>query len=150
MRRERPFVMRMFLNNPNSVTRRAQSSAEAVSRKVLWVPLLVGGLVAAVLASRRSSLRSWIDRKFPARTGEGSKSSSLALLRDAILGNNKSAVAAVFGAPPATAGGFVTGHYHQADTWYYPLDKVEKSAMVIQFENGIARDAQFILAPQLD
>jgi hypothetical protein len=145
--------MRMFSTNPNSVTHRAYGLGEVASRRLLWVPLLVGGLVTAVLTSRRSSLRSWLERKLPMSADDRSSRSnpsSLALLRDAILGNNKSAVAAVFGAPPATAGGFLTGHYHQADTWYYPLNKVEKSALVIQFENGIAREAKFILAPQVD
>jgi hypothetical protein len=144
--------MRMFSTDSNSVTRRAQGPAEVASRRVLWVPLLVGGLVTAVLASRRASVRSWFERTFPSRSNETAprqtNDSALARLRDAILGNNKTAVASVFGAPPATAGGFITGHYHQADTWYYPLDKVEKSAMVIHFENGIAREAQFILAPR--
>ena len=141
--------MRMFSSRQNTLIHRAHGPGETASRKVLWIPLLVGGLLTAVLASRRASLRSWLDRNSPRSSGR-SNPSSLALLRDAILGNKKSAVAAVFGAPPATAGGFITGHYHQADTWYYPLDKVEKSALVIQFENGIARDAQFILAPPLD
>jgi hypothetical protein len=140
----------MFSSKANSGAR-AVSSGEAVSRRVLWVPLLVGGLLTALLATRRSSLRAWLDRTFPrGERGPRTSASSLALLRDAILGNNKTAVAAVFGAPPATAGGFLTGHYHQADTWYYPLDKVDQSAMVIQFENGIARNAEFIQAPNLE
>lgn len=137
--------MRMFSTNSNSVTRRAHGLAEVASRRVLWVPLLVGGLLAAVLASRRK-----LSSRFSQRRLLQSDDTVLARLRDAILGNKKSAVASVFGAPPATAGGFASGHYHQADTWYYPLDQVEKSAMVIQFENGIARDAQFILAPNFE
>ncbi len=135
--------MRMFSTNLNSVARRAQGFGEVASRRVLWVPLLVGGLLAAVLTTRRRL-------SFRPSESPQSDDTGLARLRDAILGNKKSAVASVFGAPPATAGGFASGHYHQADTWYYPLNQVEKSAMVIQFENGIARDAHFILAPQLD
>jgi hypothetical protein len=146
--------MRMFSTNPNFAARRASRPRDVAGRKLLWVPLLVGGLVTAVLASRRASVRGWFERKLaqPSRGHRSNPSSpsALARLRDAILGNNKSAVAAVFGAPPATAGGFLSGNYHQADTWYYPLDKVEKSAMVIEFENGIAREAQFFLGPGLD
>ena len=146
--------MRMFSTNPNSVTRRAQGLGEVASRRVLWVPLLLGGFVTAMLASRRASVRSWFEHRFPSRSNAianpAANESALVRLRDAIVGNNKTAVASVFGAPPATAGGFITGHYHQADTWYYPLNKVEKSAMVIQFENGIACDAQFILTPNLE
>ena len=83
-------------------------------------------------------------RTLPARPG-------LQMLHDAILGNSKEAVAAVFGPPPTavTPEGSSSGRapsYWQADTWYYPLDPREKRAMAVRFERGVAKDVEFIHA----
>ena len=76
------------------------------------------------------------------------------MLHDAILGNSKEAVAAVFGPPPTAvtpegARSSLSGRapsYWQADTWYYPLDPREKRAMAVRFERGVAKDVEFIKA----
>ncbi|HTL31451.1 MAG TPA: hypothetical protein VL282_19610 [Tepidisphaeraceae bacterium] len=145
--------MRMFSSDSHDISH-GHGSGEHVSRALIWMPLLVGGLLTAMLTSRRSPLRGWFDRWVHFGTAPNrdvrTDAASFLLLRNAIVGNNKTAVAAVFGTPSATAGGFLTGHYHQADTWYYPLSRAQRSALVIQFENGIARDAECILAPRSD
>src|SRR6185436_2045560 len=71
----------------------------------------------------------------------------------AIPGNNRSAVVAVFGPPRASAGFsavapalLVSADYLHADTWYYPLDTRAKIALVVHFDQGIARDAQVVSA----
>jgi hypothetical protein len=58
-------------------------------------------------------------------------------------------VQSVFG-PPRAAGGVpaVPGQgrqaYWDADTWYYALDPDRKTAMAIRFENGVAREVDFV------
>lgn len=70
-------------------------------------------------------------------------------LRDSILGADKQMVQAVFG-PPRAAGGVPAvpdqgrQAYWDADTWYYALDPKRKTAMAIRFENGIAREVDFV------
>ena len=145
--------MRMFSTKQHRQPRATADAGEQASRAVLWVPLVVGGLITALLATQRSRVRTWLNRLLATFPGSSrslpNDPDSLALLRKAIVGNNKSAVAAVLGTPPATANGFSTGSYHRADTWYYPLDDIEKRVVVIHFENGIAKEAEFIQTPYL-
>jgi hypothetical protein len=68
-----------------------------------------------------------------------------------VLGNDKASIAAVFGPPHASAGFsavapamLVRADYLHADTWYYPLDHSERTAMAVHFNEGIARDAQLV------
>jgi hypothetical protein len=72
------------------------------------------------------------------------------------LGNGKETIAAVFG-PPRTAmhrgfgaraaGAGAARQFLAADTWYYPLDRAAGSAVVIEFERGVASRAEFIQSP---
>jgi hypothetical protein len=71
------------------------------------------------------------------------------LLRESILGANKQMVQSVFG-PPRAAGGVAVvpeqgrQAYWEADTWYYALDPQRKTAMAIRFEQGVAREVDFV------
>jgi len=122
------------------------------AKLVLWTPLLVGGVVAAVAASRASRLRRAIRR---AIDGNDRSPESIAMLRGAILGNDKASVAAALG-PPRTAAhvaGFnklmVPERFLEADTWYYAFDRAEQSVIAIEFSRGVARDAHVVRAPAL-
>ena len=76
------------------------------------------------------------------------------MLADAIVGNNKAAVASVFGPPRSAAvrGAVKPGGkappYWQANTWYYPLPKNNKLAMAIEFAEDFAREVEFFRAPR--
>ena len=120
---------------------------------LLWTPLLVGGVVAAVFATRAVRLRRAV-RKMIARPPQAGESPED--LRRAILGNDKETIAAVFG-PPRTAmhrgagaraaGPGAARQFLAADAWYYPLDRASGSAVVIEFERGLASRAEFIQSP---
>ena len=147
---------------------------DVVPRMLIWAPLLLGGIAAALVAAqgplgrrlRRLLARSaedqaarepaeanatWQPVAAPGRRGQRSP----ALLRQAIIGNDKHAVVAVFG-PPPTTGGYTAPpdpalklpDYFRADTWYYLLDKVNRRALAIQFKSGVASEAQFLEPPR--
>ena len=123
------------------------------ARLLLWTPLLVGGVVAAVFATRAVRLRRAV-RKMIARPPQPGESPED--LRRAIVGNDKETIVAVFG-PPRTAmhrgfgaraaGAGAARQFFAADTWYYPLDRAAGSAVVIQFDRGVASRAEFIRSP---
>jgi hypothetical protein len=120
------------------------------SRLLLWTPLLVGGVVAAFLATRSRRLRRAVKRLL---AEDPLTEESQELLCSAIIGNDKEAIASAFG-PPRTAlhRGVPTEtdaeQYFSADTWYYPFDQADQTAVVIEFDRGIARSAQFIQSPR--
>lgn len=94
----------------------------------------------------------WLLRRQRARASRPAP--SFDRLRAAIIGNDKSAVISVFGPPSASAGFaalapaiLVKSDYLHADTWYYPLDQAGKTALVVHFEQNIARDAQMVSSP---
>jgi hypothetical protein len=113
------------------------------ARKVL-LPLLVAagvGLVAWFF-SKRSRRRPIV--------GTG----SFAALEQAVIGATKDIVAAVFGPPRAAAvqgvvheGDQERPAYWQANTWYYLLDRRDRSAMAIEFIEGKAARVDRIRNP---
>ena len=126
------------------------------ARVLLWTPLLVGGVVAAMLATRADRLRRAV-RKLIAQPPGSAETRQY--LQKAIVGNDKATIAAVFG-PPRTAmhrgaaaararaaGGAAPEQFLAADTWYYPYDQAARSAIVIEFDGGVARRAAFIQSP---
>ena len=135
-------------------------------RTAMIVPLIVGGLVGAVVLAMRSPLASWI-RGFVSDipgsgdlTGSSLLDSGLAptLLRNKLVGRGKTSVAQTCGAPRTAAGGTAgqilmgknrRADFWKADTWYYPLDSQSQTAMAIRFEKGIARNVEFFEAPRL-
>ena len=123
------------------------------AKLLLWTPLLLGGVVAALLATRAVRLRRAV-RKLLAQPTETHDTREH--LRQAIIGNDKETIAAVFG-PPRTAmhrgagaraaSGAAGEQYLVADTWYYPYDQARRTAVVIEFEHDVARRAEFIESP---
>ena len=125
-------------------------------RLLLWTPLLVGGVVASVLATRAMRLRRAV-RKMRAQPADSAEAREM--LRRAVVGNDKETIVAVLGPPRAAAhrgaaaGAHAAGaadaadQFRAADTWYYPYDHAHRSAIVIEFAGGVARRAQFIESP---
>ena len=124
--------------------------------RVLWlIPILLAG---AAVAIARAPLASWMHglvraggpRGNPGRIRRALAGSSLGALRAAIVGNTKEAVASVFG-PPRTSAVQVTRRGKQSDaggeTWYYLLDRQDRSAMAIRFSDGRAERVEFIRSP---
>jgi hypothetical protein len=132
------------------------------ARALIWTPLVVGGVVAAVFATRSSRLR----RAAKSLWNRGGNPRELIKrqekLRAAILGNEKQTIADVLG-PPRTALHRTSAAHARADTtadpaanfldadsWYYPFDHGDQSAVVIEFEDGVARRAEFIQSPHAE
>ena len=124
------------------------------ARLLLWTPLLFGGVVAAMLATRAVRLRRAV-RKIIAQPPGSAETRQY--LQKAIVGNDKATIAAVFGPPRAAmrrgAGArAVGGHgaarqFLETDTWYYPYHRGDRTAIVIEFDGGVARRAAFIQSP---
>ncbi len=103
-----------------------------------WVKSLLGGVSAPRTRAIRDVLMGYARGKQP-----------FAALRGAIIGSAKGSVVAVFG-PPRTAllgRNFTKLSIWRAETWYYPLDRAERSAIAIRFERNIARDVEKIGVP---
>jgi hypothetical protein len=108
------------------------------------IPLLAWLLAAGIVAM------CWLSRRAMRRRGM-----TLVKLRRAIIGLDKARIARIFGPPQASAG-FATvapallmkADKIDADTWYYALDQATRQALVVQFNNGIARNAQLLRTPR--
>jgi hypothetical protein len=123
-------------------------------------PIIIGGVVAAVMLALRSPLAAWL-RGFLADWPNPAQRSPHPLvqrgfmaesIRGSVLGRGKSAIAAVYGPPRTAAAGRTVqakskANFWKADTWYYPLDATTHMAMAVRFENGIARHVEFFQAP---
>jgi hypothetical protein len=146
--------MMSFAGHPHDPPTRRATRAPAIRE---------GGLLRlpwAALGACALALVAWF---YPVRAGrrlmseprwESSNQRTFRRLRQAIVGNDKASVVAVFGPPPATAGVEADSEwsvsvpvYLRSDTWYYPLDKIEQSAICIRFAQGIAQDAQVLYSP---
>jgi hypothetical protein len=125
-----------------------------------WLPMLVGGLVATLAISGSMLFGKWHRQRSEAapapRPGRHRKREreSLAKLRRAIVGNDRDAIVKVLGPPPTTSGyrlGSIVQsgepEYYRADTWYYPMDPVRQRAIAVEFDDGVAREAQIIEVP---
>jgi hypothetical protein len=123
-------------------------------------PLLIGGACAGLVLAFRTPLVAFVRGFFsgppePRRSGGTAlldRGLPLELIRDAILGRGKSAIAAVFGAPRTAAGNArfprpARPDFWSADTWYYPIDTERQTAMAVRFDHGIARGVEFFQAP---
>jgi hypothetical protein len=110
---------------------------------------IVGGIALWAKAGRKS-LRGAKQSMSTARQSLLAAQQSLPKLRNAIIGNSRGAVAAIFGPPHATVAS--TAHlpakeYWHADTWYYPLDVQRRTAVAIRFSNNLAEHVDFIAGP---
>jgi hypothetical protein len=104
-----------------------------------WLKSLVGGGSAG---SRTRAIREGL-----AAYARGQQ--PFAALRNAIVGSAKGAVKTVLG-PPRTARLGSTPNklsIWRADTWYYPLDRADRSAIAIRFEGNVAREVERISVP---
>ena len=147
----------------SSSSKSKRDPAAAAALLLAATPLLVGGAIALTVAvsGAKSPLGAWLKSLFvgtsPSRTrairdalvayAQGTQ--SFAALRVAILGSAKGSVVAVFG-PPRTAmlgRNFGKLSIWRADTWYYALDRADRSALAIRFENGVAREVDRITVP---
>ncbi len=152
--------------------RRATSSAISPAKRerdpagaallLAIAPLLIGGAIALTAAFAagastplvnrlksmfRGQMRTRAMRDLLARYAHGEQPFSS--LRGAIVGSAKGAVKNVFG-PPRTAlltRGVTRLSIWRADTWYYPLDRADRSAIAIRFEGNVARDVEKISVP---
>lgn len=121
----------------------------------LWMAASLAGLVTAVLLARRPFFESLARRMGWSAGGPAiprpDREQGLCLLADAIVGNTKAAVAAVFGPPrSAVAAGLQAPAptFWDADTWYYPLPKGERLAVAIAFEEDFATSVEFLHPPR--
>jgi hypothetical protein len=124
----------------------------------MWAPLFAAGVLTALWMSRRTAgaprrMGPPAERRRRRRRAHGVICGA-ARLCAAVVGNDKGAVASILGPPRATAGFaalapamLVVSDAFRADTWYYPLDRARRQALVIRFENDIAREAQLVQAP---
>jgi hypothetical protein len=89
----------MKKSNPSKSSKSIDRVGADWGRLLLWTPLLVGGIVAAVFATRAVRLRRAVRKAIarPPQPGDSPED-----LRRAILGNDKETIVAVFG-PPRTA-----------------------------------------------
>ena len=114
---------------------------------------IVGAIVLAFLAANSAMFAALFKRLFKTPSRPLRKRGSFAALRRTILGTRKHTVAEVLGPPPAAgAAGKPSApgqpHYWYAGTWYYPLDPAEKSAVAIEFSQGVATKVDVILPPR--
>ena len=139
----------------------AAAAADPLGAALIRVaaPLLAGGAIALAL-SNSTPLGAWVRNVFGSRTramrdatrrfAAGERPGPA--LRGAIVGSAKGAVHAVFG-PPRTAmvrsAARPVGSFWHADTWYYPLDRATRQAMAIRFAGNVAREVDFVTAPDL-
>ena len=154
----------------NMARRKRTSSALAkltrdpagVALVVMATPFLIGGAVALgmALAGRKSSVASWLKSLFGAGSRTWAMRDALgqfvhgngpfATLREAVIGAGRGAVINVFG-PPRTAmlGRGARLSIWRSDTWYYPLDQADRSALAIRFAGNVARDIERISVPEV-
>lgn len=90
----------------------------------------------------------WLNRR-------AQRGTALAKLRRSIIGLDKTKIATIFGPPQASAGFaavapalLMVADKISADTWYYSLDPAAREALVVQFDQGIAKDAQLLRTPR--
>lgn len=109
---------------------RASGSGSGARFAIIFATIL-GALTLAHLVRALSTRRGAGNRQY----------SRLNALRSAIVGVQKKQIAAVLGPPRATIG---RGNYLTDDTWYYPIDPNRRRALAIEFDRGVARQAQVI------
>jgi hypothetical protein len=98
---------------------------------MLLSPVAIGSLALVMVLAKRHRFSLPIDAP---------RSRTLARLRSALLGSGKRKIVSMLG-PPRVA---QTG----ADsTWYYPLSNEERVALAISFDQGRAREVEFVRSP---
>lgn len=125
----------------------------------LWMAATLAGVVSAVLLARGPHFRR-IQRNVGTRRRRRkaslrpTRSQSLPLLAQALVGNSRKAVAEVLGLPRAAVlAGTMTLESGQctmwrAQTWYYLVDGGDGMGMAIAFEDDFASSVEFFSAPR--
>ncbi|MEO6437293.1 MAG: hypothetical protein ABIP55_16240 [Tepidisphaeraceae bacterium] len=131
-------------------------------RGAMHALVLIGGVLAAAALAGQTRVGAWLRGFFSA--GDGAMRDrlrarlldarlTLPQLREALLGRSKAQIASRFG-PPSTAlmnrpgrGRLGPSAFWHADTWYYPIDPDEKTAMAVTFDRGVAAAADFFEPP---
>src|SRR5687768_6771476 len=155
--RRRPTPRRRARRTP--AMKPPRTTGREFTHLALWMAGTLAGVVTAALLARGPFFRAlsrrvgWARRSAHAMGGlrggakRPTREQALPMLADAVLGNSKCAVAAVFGPP---RGAILTdalnqySNYWQADTWYYPLPRKGPLAMVIQFGEDFAEKVEFL------
>jgi hypothetical protein len=136
---------------------------------VRLAPILIGSALALTALAGDTKIGAWLRGFFSAADPrvrrqlrerlQGGISSEA--LRAMILGRRKAFVASTFG-PPRTAvlrqprsgaiglGAIGQTGFWRGDTWYYAFDPAARTALVVEFENDVARDVSLIAAPKLE
>jgi hypothetical protein len=125
---------------------------DSIFKEIGRAGLVAGGALAAIFAA------FWMRRKFTTAHRMQARPAARSvrarqmrqMLGHAVIGNTSNAILSILGPPRSSAGFSSTippnakDAFLRANTWYYVLDNTERRAMVIEFENGIARSAEFI------
>lgn len=148
-------------HQPSSLAKPTRDPARA-ALLLAATPVLIGGAVvlAMAMSAGRSPVGEWLKSMFRSERARTRAMRELLLrhvqreqpfpaLRSVILGSAKGSVKAAFG-PPRTAllgRGVTRFSIWRAHTWYYPLDRADRSAMAIRFEGNLAREVERISVP---
>jgi hypothetical protein len=154
----------------NSGSEMTSSAVRDFGQLALWMAASLAGMVTAMLVARGPYFRrlgrsvglrpaaSHRRRRDRRRHNDGrslgygrpTRTESLPMLAEAIVGNTRENVAAVFGPPRgAVVCGTVgaAGDASRNETWYYPLEREQNLAMAIEFDGDAARHVEFLSAP---
>ena len=130
--------------------------------KLAWTAGLVGGFIALAAVSATPSLHGWRRRlnawRNDSHSGLLPVSHPFNDWQKRILGNTKQQVATALGAPlaasvvgafsavtpsaPSSPTGLLT--YWDANTWYYPFNPLQRSAIAIEFRRNRVKRVDFI------
>lgn len=142
----------------------ARRGAHGAALALAATPLLIGGVIAltVALSGAMSPLGAWL-RSILGFAPASSRSRAMrekfaqyarggqpfASLQNAIVGSAKSSIVAVLGPPRTALLGRESGtaSIWRADTWYYPLDRAERTAIAIRFDGNVARDVEKLSVP---
>ncbi|HMB95322.1 MAG TPA: hypothetical protein VKK61_04715 [Tepidisphaeraceae bacterium] len=109
-------------------------------------------LLLAWLVALGMAMIWWLARFVAGKTA---RPRSLDQLCRAIIGRDKASIVRVLG-PPQSSAGFdaltaallVSSDRFSADTWYYALDRAARRALVVEFNKGVAKNAQLLSVPK--
>lgn len=122
----------------------------------LWTAATLAGMVTSMLLARTPFFRKLMNRLYPDRRPlsfpkRPSKCESLPMLADAVIGSPRQTILSVFGPPRAAVLDSTSQSpdpgFWLADVWYYALPKNDRTAMVITFDDDMARFVEFFQPP---
>ncbi len=117
---------------PGRIPKLALDSA-LLQRLMTLTPLLIGGVLLMYSAIR--GFTTLLTRR-----------GTISDLRQRVLGRSRWAVMAVLGPPRAfraVAAPTDSPPYENADTWYYPIEQRDRSAMALTFSGNVVDRVEF-------